>query len=145
MKIAEITIKLRGLDREAPAKIWIEKVYNKYPTKWENNHVMLWGKQANQQLALFELIPVGERQVHIKWFQAVPQRESVGKRAMQVLQQLASDDNISLSLYPWSKGKLSQAALKRIYSKMGFKTNANSEEMFWEPAVAEVSTHLGTV
>ena len=120
----------------AVAKAWIEKVYNLYPDTWQGNHVMLWGEGDDQQLAMFELVPSLSKNVavEIKWFSAYPLRSGVGTRAMAELQRLAKEDGITLKLYPWDKGRVSQAALTKFYKKQGFKPDAKgSKTMQWSP------------
>jgi hypothetical protein len=133
--IIESVIKLRGTTSSAKAKNWIEKVYAKYPGTWENNHVMVWGQGNDQQFAMFELIPSFSKQdaVEVKWFQAYPLRSGVGTRAMRELQALAKEDGISLTLYPWDKGKVSQAKLTKFYKSLGFIPQKNSKDMEWNP------------
>jgi hypothetical protein len=104
------TLKLKlGGDTEK-AKDWIQKVYDLYPATYQNNHVMMWGEGDNQQLALFELTPSFSKRgaVEVKWFQAYPLRQGVGSKAMAELQRLAKEDGITLTLFPWDKGQVSQ-------------------------------------
>jgi hypothetical protein len=118
------------------AKAWIAKVYDLYPTTFQNNHVMIWGEGDSQQMAMFELTPSFSKRgaVDVKWFQAYPLRQGVGSRAMQELQRLAREDNISLTLYPWDKGQVSQAKLTKFYKGHGFTPTAKgSKNMQWEP------------
>lgn len=115
---------------------FIEAVYARYPQTFQNNHVMSWGEGEAQQLALFELVPSMSKRdaVDVKWFQAYPLRQGVGSRAMRVLQDMAREDGISLTLYPWDKGQISQAKLIKFYKSHGFKpTIKGSKNMVWEP------------
>ncbi len=115
---------------------FIEAVYARYPQTFQNNHVMSWGEGEAQQLALFELVPSMSKRdaVDVKWFQAYPLRQGVGSRAMRVLQDMAREDGISLTLYPWDKGQISQAKLIKFYKSHGFKpTMKGSKNMVWEP------------
>jgi GNAT superfamily N-acetyltransferase len=124
-----------SIDRDK-AKTWIEKVYAKYPTVMQNNHVMLWGEGDDQQMATFELIPSFSKRgaVEVKWFQAYPLRQGVGSRAMQELQAMAREDGISLTLFPWDKGQVSQSKLTKFYRTQGFTpTIKGSKSMKWEP------------
>lgn len=135
-------IKLSGnwSSGRAEAQEWIDKVYDLYPGTWQNNHVMSWGKGDNQQFAAFELVPSFSKPgaVEVKWFQAYPLRSGVGTRAMAELQRLAKEDDISLTLFPWDKGQVSQSALTKFYKKQGFKpTTKGSKNMHWEPAIDE--------
>lgn len=127
-------IKLGG-NNEA-AKAWIDKVYKLYPTQFQNNHVMLWGEGEDQQMATFELTPSFSKRgaVEVKWFQAYPLRQGVGSRAMKQLQRLAQEDGISLTLFPWDKGQVSQSKLTKFYKGQGFSpVNKGSKSMQWSP------------
>jgi len=133
--------------REA-AKAWIEKVYAKYPTTMQNNHVMVWGEGDSQQFAMFELVPSFSKRgaVEVKWFQAYPLRAGVGSRAMKELQALAREDGISLTLFPWDKGQVSQAKLTKFYKGQGFKPVAKgSKSMAWDHAINETKHRQRTI
>jgi hypothetical protein len=133
MRIDEV-IKLSNTDLSR-AKDWIEKVYTKYPQVWQNNHVMTWGAGDEQQFAMFELVPSLSKRdaVEVKWFQAYPLRQGVGSRAMKELQSLAKEDDISLTLYPWDKGQVSQSKLTKFYKGHGFAPTAKgSKNLYWK-------------
>jgi predicted chitinase len=122
------------------AKAWIEKVYQKYPTIFKNNHVMMWGEGDTQQLAMFELTPSFSKRgaVEVKWFQAYPLRQGVGSRAMKELQAMAQADGIALTLFPWQHGQVSQSKLTKFYKGQGFAPiHKGSKSMKWDPAVGE--------
>lgn len=124
-------------------KLWIEKVYDMFPQTWQNNHVMpLGGEGDDQQFAMFELVPSNSKRdaVEVKWFQAYPLRKGVGSRAMTELQKLAQEDGISLTLYPWDKGQISQSKLMKFYKGQGFKpTVKGSKNMYWSPTELTVA------
>ena len=122
------------------AKAWIERVYAKYPYTMQNNHVMTWGSGDDQQFAMFELTPSFSKRgaVEVKWFQAYPLRQGVGSRAMQELQAMAREDGISLTLYPWDKGQVSQSKLTKFYKGQGFTLNVKGgKSLKWDPSVDE--------
>lgn len=125
-----------GTDNAA-AKAWIDQVYAAYPQTWQNNHVMpLGGSGEDQQFALFELVPSMSRRgaVEVKWFQAYPLGAGVGTRAMKELQRLAQEGGISLTLYPWDKGQVSQSKLMKFYRGHGFRPAVKgSKNMAWTP------------
>jgi hypothetical protein len=52
---------------------------------------------------------------------------------MKELQDLAREDNIALTLYPWDKGQVSQSNLIKFYKKHGFNPLNKSKNMIWEP------------
>jgi len=125
-----------GDNGRARAQAWIERVYAKYPSTMQNNHVMTWGSGDDQQFAMFELTPSFSKRgaVEVKWFQAYPLRQGVGSRAMKELQALAREDGISLTLYPWDKGQVSQSKLTKFYRGQGFAPVVKgSKHMQWGP------------
>jgi GNAT superfamily N-acetyltransferase len=128
-------IKLGSSD--SAARAWIDRVYQLYPQTFQNNHVMpLGGSGDDQEFAMFELVPSLSRRgaVEVKWFQAYPLRQGVGSRAMQQLQQLAREDGISLTLFPWDKGQVSQSKLTKFYRGQGFSpAQKGSRTLAWEP------------
>jgi len=131
-----VRIKLGGANEAA--KAWIEKVYAKYPTTMQNNHVMVWGEGDAQQFAMFELTPSFSKRgaIEVKWFQAYPLRQGVGSKAMQELQAMAREDGISLTLFPWEHGQVSQSKLTKFYKGQGFKpVNKGSKSMAWDHSV----------
>jgi GNAT superfamily N-acetyltransferase/pyrimidine deaminase RibD-like protein len=118
------------------ARAFIERVYARYPHTMQNNHVMVWGSGDDQQFAMFELIPSFSKRgaVEVKWIQAYPLRQGVGSRAMKELQAMAREDGISLTLFPWDKGQVSQSKLTKFYRGQGFKpTVKGGKAMQWEP------------
>ena len=120
----------------ATARAWITKVYTRYPHTFNNNHVMSWGEGDDQELAMFELEPSMTKRgaVEVKWFQAYPLRQGIGSRAMKELQDMAREDGISLTLFPWDKGRISQAKLMKFYRLAGFKPIARGgKSMAWTP------------
>ena len=131
--VAEITISRP----DSRVKSYIDRVYAKYPQTWQNNHVMPLGGTGNdQQFVLFELAPnPGKKNTaEIKWFQAYPLRQGVGSRAMKILQDLAAEYGISLTLFPWNKGQVSQAKLIKFYRQQGFRpAQKGSKNLVWEP------------
>jgi 8-oxo-dGTP pyrophosphatase MutT (NUDIX family) len=123
------------------ARAWIEKVYATYPQQFQNNHVMpMGGTGDDQQFAMFELVPSFSKRnaVEVKWFQAYPLRAGVGSRAMKELQAMAREDGISLTLFPWDKGQVSQSKLTKFYKGQGFTPSIKgSKSMQWDPSVNE--------
>jgi len=137
----EPVIKLADNGRER-AKAWIQKVYELYPSTFQNNHVMIWGEGPEQQMAMFELTPSFSKRgaVEVKWISAHPLRQGVGSRAMKELQRLAHEDGIGLTLFPWAHGQVSPAKLTKFYKGQGFKPTAKgAKTMAWEPAAKELT------
>jgi hypothetical protein len=132
----------------AAAQAWIEKVYARYPQTFQNNHVMpLGGSGDDQQFAMFELVPSFSKRgaVVLKFFQAYPLRSGVGSRAMKELQSLAKEDGISLTLFPWDKGQVSQSKLTKFYRGQGFTPSVKGgKAMQWSPELAEGKIKLST-
>lgn len=128
-----ITLKSRDDSR---ALAWIKRVYDRFPHTWDNNHVMMWGEGEAQQLAMFELVPSRSKRdgVEVKWISAYPLRQGVGTRAMRILQDMAREDGIALTLFPWQHGQVSQAKLTKFYKGHGFKpVSKGSKNLVWEP------------
>jgi hypothetical protein len=128
-------------ESNSAARAWIEKVYAKYPHTMQNNHVMIWGSGEEQQFAMFELVPSFSKRgaVEVKWIQAYPLRQGVGSRAMKELQALAREDGISLTLFPWDKGQVSQSKLTKFYRGQGFTpTVKGGKGMQWSPELNEL-------
>jgi hypothetical protein len=127
-----------AIEESADPKAWIEKMYSKYQA-WpmdSNQRVMVWGTGEEQQFAVFELKPSMSKRgaVEVAWFQAYPLRQGVGSRAMKELQAQAQADGIGLTLYPWDKGRVSQAKLIKFYKQAGFKPAVKgAKNMAWEP------------
>ena len=124
-----------------PAQAWIDKVYAQFPD-WpygQADKVMVWGEGEDQTFAAFKLKPsASPYTVEIDWIMAGPeQRKGVGSRAIKELQRLAQADGIKLTLYPWSKGRISQSSLAKLYKRHGFKPIAKgAKPMTWDPAQA---------
>jgi len=132
----EEPIRIKLADNSA-AKAWIQKVYDMFPQQFQNNHVIpLGGTGDDQQFALFELTPSFSKRgaVEIKWIQAYPLRAGAGTKAMKILQDLAREDGITLTLYPWDKGTVKQGNLIKFYKKQGYKPLNKSKNMIWDPS-----------
>ena len=122
---------------QTPAEQFITDVYDEYPQTFQNNHVMPF---SSEEFAMFELKPSTSKRgaVELYWFQAYPLRSGVGSRAMQVLQSKAREHGVALTLVPWDKGQVSQAALTKFYKRQGFKpVMKGGRSMSWEPELDE--------
>lgn len=153
MRINEITppddqpirLKLRGFTKSpdgkqapSPAAKWVDEIYAVMPKNPLNPDqlVMLFGEGNNQQIAMFELEPMktDPDTVHIKWFQAYPQKQGVGRRAMQELQDMARKAGLKLNLTSWKLGKVPERVLNKFYKSMGFKSGASGMVgLTWDP------------
>ena len=132
------TIKLRGFGPSEKVKDFIARVYDMYPQSPldSRQRAMTWGEGDDMQFAMFELVPSMSKRdaVEVKWIQAYPLRQGVGGKAMKQLQDLARQEGISLTLYPWDKGAVKQGNLIKFYRKQGFKpTNKGAKNMYWDP------------
>jgi len=133
-------LRLRGNAGHGRAQKFIDALYARYPDTFQNNHVMSWGSGDEQEIALFELVPNIARPnaVDIKWIQAYPLRKGIGRRAMEILQSMAQEHGVALTLYPWDKGQISQAKLIKFYRQMGFRpTTKGSKNMIWQGVAEE--------
>lgn len=137
-----IRIKLKGKPKgpdDAPTKAqrWVSKIYSTLPKNPLNSEqvAIVFGEGEDQQLALFEIRPSASEPdaAYINWFQAYPQRQGVGTKAMRRMQELAAEDGIKLILNAWTKGKVPERVLKRFYGNMGFQSGKSREGMIWEP------------
>jgi hypothetical protein len=137
------------LNDNSAAKEWIKKVYEMYPQTWQNNHVMpMGGSGDDQQFAMFELVPSMSKRgaVEVKWFQAYPLRQGVGSKAMKELQAMAREDGISLTLFPWDKGQVSQSKLTKFYKGQGFAPiHKGSKSMAWDHSINEATGNSTTL
>jgi pyrimidine deaminase RibD-like protein len=129
------------------AQEFISNVYSQYPD-WpygQADKVMVWGEGEAQQFAAFKLKPSASPDtVEIDWIMAGPeQRKGVGSRAIKELQRLAQADGIKLTLYPWSKGRISQSSLAKLYKRHGFRPVAKgAKPMTWEPVNEESNKQI---
>ena len=136
MKVSELfetSISLKNADN-LKVKEWIDYMYNKYPVNPMNNRqrCIVFGEGDDQQIGIFELKTTNKADAaDIYWFQAYPLRSGVGTKTMKVIQDEAKKAGIHLELFPWDKGRISQAALKKFYKKLGFKSIRGSDDMAW--------------
>lgn len=135
---SEEPIKLRMSGTSEKVKEFIARVYDTYPQSPldPRQRAMTWGEGNDMQFAIFELVPSMSKRdaVEVKWIQAYPLRQGVGAKAMKQLQDLARQEGISLTLYPWDKGVVKQGNLIKFYKKQGFKpTNKGAKNMYWDP------------
>lgn len=123
-------------EAEKPAKAWIEKVYAELPRNpmVPRQRMMMFGED---DFALLELAPSGLNPggVTIQWIQAYPLRSGNGTKAIRELQRMAAEDGIELDLWPWDKGRVSQANLIKFYKSVGFEPmRRGSKDMIWRPS-----------
>jgi GNAT superfamily N-acetyltransferase len=137
-------VKLRGFNTQAQrerALDFIDNVYLKFPMTSPINpdhHAIILDTDENGQataFAFFELKPSDAKPgaVDIDWIQTMPQGQGNGRRAMTMLQDLAREANIALTLYPSRKHKMPQSELKAIYKKLGFAPIKGGDNMIWQP------------
>jgi len=133
--ITEEPIKLSGFGPSEKTKEWVAKVNAKFPESplSRSNRLMTFGKGDDMQIVQFELTPKQGNKVELKWIQATPLRSGAGSKAMKILQDLAQQDGITLTLFPWDKGAVSQAKLIKFYKRHGFQHIGSSKNMKWEP------------
>lgn len=142
----ESIITIKRSDKQAKAKEFIKKVYNQYPVNPMNpkQHIMTWGEGDAMDFVIFELdiSPFKVDTVEINWISAYPQGAGVGTKALEVLKDLARKDSISLSLYPWDKGRISQSKLTKFYNKRGFNPiMKDRKDLIWNPEIEEAESH----
>ena len=142
--ITEEPIKLRGFGPSEKTKEFVAKVNDMFYNEGNNSYIF-WNHEGNQipkgkeetkdiaAYVQFELVPKDGNKVEVKWIQATPLRGGYGSKGMQILKDLAQQDGISLTLYPWDKGQVSQSKLIKFYKKQGFNPLNKSKNMIWEP------------
>ena len=125
-----------SINNNEHAKTWIEKIYTEYPVNPMNRkqRCMVFDHNGEQAIVLFSLKPSFSIRggVEIEWIQSYPRKEGIGKLGMQELQAKAAQDNITLTLWPWDKGEMTQSTLIKIYKKLGFQM-INKNGMYWKP------------
>lgn len=139
-----IKLTLRGTGRSSsPAKKWVDNIYSTLPMNPLDNRqvAMLFGEGEDQQIAIFEIRPSmhDPNTANVVWFQAYPQKQGVGTKAMRKLQDMAREDGIKLELTAWKHGKVPERVLNRFYKNMGFKSGKSREGMVWDPKLGESS------
>ena len=137
-------IQLRGFGPSEKTKEWVANVNDMF-YKEGNNGYIFWNHEGNQipkgkeetkdiaAYVQFELVPKGGNKVEVKWIQATPLRGGYGSKGMKILQDLAQQDGIALTLFPWDKGQVPQSKLIKFYKKQGFEPLNKSKNMMWEP------------
>lgn len=142
-----VVLKLRGFPGKSKeptkAEKWVNSIYEKLPKNPLDNRqvAMVFGEGENQQIALFEIKPsmTDPNAAYIEWFQAYPQKQGVGTKAMSRLQDLARSAGIRLMLTSWKHGKVPERVLNRFYKSMGFKPGKSREGMVWDPDINEAT------
>jgi hypothetical protein len=141
--IAEEPIKLRGFGPSEKSKQWVADVKSKFYNEGDNSYIF-WnhegniiplGKEETKDIAAyaqFELKPLSNS-VEVKWIQATPLRGGYGAKAMKILQDLARQAGVKLTLYAWDKGVVPQSKLIKFYKKQGFNQKGSTGNMEWEP------------
>jgi hypothetical protein len=122
------------------AEAWIQKMYAKYPKNPINHDQRAIAYDGGEKFVFFELEPSRSAKdaVELKWFQAYPQREGVGTKGLQQIVDDAKEDGITLTLFPWQHGRVSQTALIRFYKRLGFKpTSKGSKNMILQHSLTE--------
>ena len=132
------SIKLGASEKKESAQRAIDDINSRFSQNPMNSRqrVMVFDHNGEQALVIFSLKPSHSipGAIEIEWIQSYPRGEKIGKQGMQELQRLARDHNMTLTLWPWDKGQMSQSLLMRIYKKMGFQPiNKNGKAMFWKP------------
>jgi len=131
------TVRLAKKQGTGKAEQWIKKVYSKLQPHPFNRDEYIMGF-SSEEFAVIKLSPSKFAKetdvVYVDWFQAYPLGAGVGQKAMKILQKMAAEDDISLALFPWAKGKISQKSLVKFYKKQGFTTGKRGSTMTWQPA-----------
>jgi hypothetical protein len=137
-------IKLKGFGASEKSKEGVanikSKFYNEGPKSYifwdkEGNLIPLGKEESNGIAAYveFEIEPKEGNKAYIKWMQATPTKGGFGSKGMKMLQDLAQQSGIALTLFPWDKGQVPQSKLIKFYKKQGFNPLNKSKNMIWEP------------
>lgn len=139
-------LKLRGFGPSEKTKEWVADVNSRFFNDG-NNSLIFWnhegniiplGKEKTKDIAAifqFKLVPKQKNKVEIQWVQSTPLRGGYGTKGMKLLQDLAQQNGIALTLSPWDKGQVSQSKLMKFYKKQGFTpTSTGSKNLIWEPS-----------
>jgi len=140
-------IRVKGPSEKS--KQWVADVKSKFYQEGNNsyifwnheNNIIPLGKEETKDIAAyvqFELVPKQQNAVEVKWIQATPLGSGYGAKGMKILQDLAQQSGISLTLFPWNKGVVPQSKLIKFYKNQGFTPiNKGSKDMVWKPKLDE--------
>lgn len=113
---------------------WIRRVYDQFP---ENplNHRQRYMHFGDDNLGVFELSRDIDHEdaATISWIHAHPQNKGIGRKTIEKLQDLAKQDGIMLTLYPWEQSDMGQDALIRFYGSLGFEQQEDDDYLIWRP------------
>jgi ribosomal protein S18 acetylase RimI-like enzyme len=130
-----------GKKKDSKAAKWIDHMYATLPKNPMNPDqiALVYGEGNDQGLALIELEPdhYAADAASIKWIQAYPQRQGVGRKALADIQKMAAEAGVHLSLTAWKHGKVPERALVKFYKSMGFGKDTKSGQLKWTAPVAE--------
>lgn len=140
----ENVIKLSGFGPSEKTREFVAQVKSMFYNEGNNSYIF-WNHEGNQipkgkeetkdiaAYVQFELVPKQQNKVEVKWIQATPLRGGYGSKGMKILQDLAQQSGIALTLFPWDKGTVPQSKLIKFYKKQGFNPLNKSKNMIWEP------------
>lgn len=117
-------------------KAWINKVNDALPALPADNTYRVLSTGPNEgviiKFSTQRPLMAPPNTAEIEWFEAFPRRAGSGTKGMRELQRMAAEDNIALSVYPWTAGG-DMSGLVKFYRSTGFRKPANSKIMVWEP------------
>ena len=137
MRVDETVIKLSRRDTTR-SQAFVDEVHALLPINhWQPHYHSMVFDMGEEEIVVnieVEVSRMMDNTVNIKWIGTGPLRHGAGTKAMRWLQQLATKHDVKLTLYPWTKGVVSQAALMKFYRKVGFKpTSRGNKNMIWLP------------
>ena len=127
-------IKLLGTQGDTPAKKFIRELRagpHRINPLDDSMTIITSTKEGFSQAEL-KSVADNPTRVHISFFQAHPQKAGVGSKGMKALQEMAAEDDISLELSVWTKGKVKPSVLKKFYASLGFKPEKGGL-LVWTP------------
>lgn len=118
---------------------FIDELYSTYPRNPINpsQFAMVFGQGDDQQIAVFDIRPstTMPNTAVVHWTHAYPRRQGVGTKAFKLVQDVARRHGVSLELFPWQHGPVSQAGLMKFYRKQGFEPlQKRGKQMVWKPS-----------
>jgi hypothetical protein len=127
-------IKLSSNQDDTPAKKFIRELragpHRINPI--DNSMTIITSTKSGFSQAELKSVVDNPTRVHISFFQAYPQKAGIGSEGMKALQDMAAEDDISLELSVWTKGKVNPSVLKKFYASLGFKPKKGGL-LVWNP------------
>jgi len=120
-----------------PAKRFIEELQSQYPENPENPQELVVPIPGGY--ALLNLTASTPRTVHISHMHTQPRRLGIGSSVIRLLQNLATERRVNLSLDLGKDGEISYDDLRNFYKRLGFRSPPTGfVDLYWEPEQEEL-------